>query len=129
MYCKFCGSEIDPNARFCPSCGMDQTSSESRGYEPSSGGQGYGGGRYSQSSLGERKQALYMTMGVTLVATFILGVVVGIIVLLLMMLYYGMARKSSSDVMSGCIFGGIGGIVIGFLLNFILLVTILGITL
>ena len=115
MYCKNCGREIDADARFCPDCGYDQTRVGGSSYRPVDADRVYD----SASVEAEKKEAMKLTLILSLLASLVLGVWGGVIVLVIMILYYNFSKKVDTDVVMGCILGGIAGTVVGYIINLI----------
>ena len=115
MYCKNCGREIDADARFCPDCGYDQTRVGGSSYRSVDADRVYD----SASVEAEKKEAMKLTLILSLLASLILGVWGGVIVLVIMILYYNFSKKVDTDVVMGCILGGIGGTVVGYIINLV----------
>lgn len=115
MYCKNCGREIDADARFCPDCGYDQTRVGGSSYRSVDADRVYD----SASVEAEKKEAMKLTLILSLLASLVLGVWGGVIVLVIMILYYNFSKKVDTDVVMGCILGGIGGTVVGYIINLI----------
>lgn len=115
MYCKNCGREIDADARFCPDCGYDQTRVGGSSYRSVDADRVYD----STSVEAEKKEAMKLTLILSLLASLVLGVWGGVIVLVIMILYYNFSKKVDTDVVMGCILGGIAGTVVGYIINLI----------
>lgn len=115
MYCKNCGREIDADARFCPDCGYDQTRVGGSSYRSVDADRVYD----SASVEAEKKEAMKLTLILSLLASLVLGVWGGVIVLVIMILYYNFSKKVDTDVVMGCILGGIGGTVVGYIINLV----------
>ena len=115
MYCKNCGREIDADARFCPDCGYDQTRVGGSSYRSVDADRVYD----SASVEAEKKEAMKLTLILSLLASLVLGVWGGVIVLVIMILYYNFSKKVDTDVVMGCILGGIAGTVVGYIINLV----------
>lgn len=115
MYCKNCGREIDADARFCPDCGYDQTRVGGSSYRSVDADRVYD----SASVEAEKKEAMKLTLILSLLASLVLSVWGGVIVLVIMILYYNFSKKVDTDVVMGCILGGIAGTVVGYIINLI----------
>ena len=115
MYCKNCGREIDADARFCPDCGYDQTRVGGSSYRSVDADRVYD----SASVEAEKKEAMKLTLILSLLASLVLGVWGGVIVLVIMILYYNFSKKGDTDVVMGCILGGIAGTVVGYIINLV----------
>lgn len=115
MYCKNCGREIDADARFCPDCGYDQTRVGGSSYRSVDADRVYD----SASVEVEKKEAMKLTLILSLLASLVLGVWGGVIVLVIMILYYNFSKKVDTDVVMGCILGGIAGTVVGYIINLV----------
>ena len=115
MYCKNCGREIDADARFCPDCGYDQTRVGGSSYRSVDADRVYD----SASVEAEKKEAMKLTLILSLLASLVLGVWGGVIVLVIMILYYNFSKKVDTDVVMGCILGGIAGTVVWYIINLV----------
>ena len=90
MYCKNCGAQIDPIARFCPTCGFKQ-GPPSGGYTPRGPGDSYGGQQESSwDSADSSSEKSEKTSMAGFVVTFILCVFLSMLLIPLVAVVLGM---------------------------------------
>lgn len=114
MYCKYCGSQVDSDSKFCPFCGKDLTvewQGTGATYVPPP--------MEAYKDPDARRNAMIITLIVAFIASLIGGLILGALGLIVMATYY-VVKNAGSDTVTGAIIGGIIGIVIGYLLNVIL---------
>ena len=107
MYCKNCGSSMD--GEFCPSCGARQ---------------GTDGQTTSQQNSSEVKvlgfkmdSTMFISLILSLIVTFLLGVLFGLIVLAVLAIYFYTRRVGNdTHLMKNSLMGSVTGICMGFLL-------------